>query len=67
MTALYQGASKGIAFATTRLAVGAQAVRDLIVQAWEESASTPIGYPMVTSKAGRCERRGRCSARTKWL
>ena len=42
-----KGDPRGIAFATTRLAAGAQAVRDMIVQAWEESASTPIGYPMV--------------------
>jgi hypothetical protein len=38
---------RGIAFAISRLAVGAAAVRDMIVQAWEESADTPIGYPMV--------------------
>lgn len=42
-----KGDQRGAAFATTRLAVGAQAVRDMIVQAWEESADTPIGYPMV--------------------
>ena len=42
-----KGAPHGTAFATTRLAAGAQAVRDMIVQAWEESAETPIGYPMV--------------------
>lgn len=42
-----KGDPRGIAFATSRLAAGAQAVRDMIVQAWEESASTPVGYPMV--------------------
>lgn len=42
-----KGDPRGAAFATTQLAAGAQAVRDMIVQAWEESASTPIGYPMV--------------------
>lgn len=42
-----KGDPRGVAFATTRLAAGAQAVRDMIVQAWEESANTPIGYPMV--------------------
>lgn len=38
---------RGIAFATARLAVGASALRDMIVMAWEESAETPVGYPMV--------------------
>lgn len=42
-----KGDPRGAAFATTRLAAGAQAVRDMIVQAREESANTPIGYPMV--------------------
>lgn len=42
-----KGDPRGIAFATTRLAVGAGAVRDMIVQAWEESANSPVGYPMV--------------------
>lgn len=42
-----KGDPRGVTFATTRLAAGAQTVRDMIVQAWEESASTPIGYPMV--------------------
>lgn len=45
-----KGGSKGIAFTTTRLAAGAQAVRDMIIQAWEESASTPIGYSMVNAR-----------------
>lgn len=38
-----KGDPRGVAFATSRLAAGAQAVRDMIVQAWEESANTPIG------------------------
>lgn len=42
-----RGDPRGAAFATTRLAAGAQAVRDMVVQAWEESANTPVGYPMV--------------------
>lgn len=42
-----KGDPRGVAFATTRLAAGAQAVRDMIVHAWEESTNTPIGYPMV--------------------
>lgn len=42
-----KGEPRGVAFATARLAAGAQAVRDIIVQAWEESANTPIGYLMV--------------------
>lgn len=42
------GDQRGVAFATERLAVGAAAVRDMIVQAWEQSATTPVGYPMVS-------------------
>ena len=38
---------RGIAFATRRLAAGAQATRDMIVNAWLDSANTPVGYPMV--------------------
>ena len=41
------GDPRGIAFATTRLAAGATAVRDMIVEAWQQSADTPVGYPMV--------------------
>jgi hypothetical protein len=57
-----RGDARGEAFATTRLAAGVAAVRDMIVQAWEESADTPIGYPMVnvrTSRAVKSGRRGR--------
>jgi hypothetical protein len=32
---------------TTRLAAGAMAVRNMIVDAWLDSANTPVGYPMV--------------------
>lgn len=41
------GDPRGIAFATARLAAGAQAARDMIVDAWRDSANTPVGYPMV--------------------
>lgn len=42
-----RGDQRGMMFATTRLAAGVEAVRDMIVMAWEESAKTPVGYPMV--------------------
>jgi len=42
-----KGDARGIAFATSRLAVGAASVRDMIVDAWLASANTPVGYPMV--------------------
>ena len=42
-----KGDQRGIAFASGRLSAGAQAVRDLIVDAWLASAGAPIGYPMV--------------------
>ncbi len=45
-----RGDQRGTAFATTRLAAGATAVRDMIVMAWEESAETPVGYPMVNMR-----------------
>ena len=44
---LKPGDRRGIAFATARLAAGATAVRDMIVDAWRQSADTPVGYPMV--------------------
>ena len=37
---------RGIAFTNARLAAGAAAVRDTIVDAWLASADAPIGYPM---------------------
>src|SRR5215468_10361808 len=41
------GDSRGIAFAVERLSAGAQALRDMIVDAWFDSEETPVGYPMV--------------------
>jgi hypothetical protein len=34
-------------FATSRLAAGAAALRGMIVDAWEDSATASVGYPMV--------------------
>ena len=42
-----RGDPRGVAFTTSRLTAGATAVRDMIVQAWEESANTAVGYPPV--------------------
>jgi hypothetical protein len=47
---LKPGDRRGIAFATARLAAGATAVRDMIVEAWQQSADTPVGYPMVNMR-----------------
>ena len=44
---LERGDRRGIAFADERLAAGATAVRDMIVDAWLASADAPVGYPMV--------------------
>jgi hypothetical protein len=44
---LGQGDPRGIAFTNARLAAGATAVRDMIVDAWLASAEAPVGYPMV--------------------
>ena len=44
---LEPGDRRGIAFADERLAAGAAAVRDMIVDAWLASADAPVGYPMV--------------------
>ena len=38
------GEPRGVGFATTRLAAGAAAVRDMIVDAWLDSANTPIRW-----------------------
>ena len=48
-----QGAFKSatpaaVDFATARLAAGAQAARDMIVDAWRASADGMVGYPMVS-------------------
>ena len=45
--AFKHGDPRGIAFATARLATGATALRNMIVNAWTDSATTPVGYPMV--------------------
>jgi hypothetical protein len=44
---LKPGDPQGIAFTTDRLAAGATALRNMIVDAWLSSADTPVGYPMV--------------------
>ena len=44
---LKSGDPRGIAFTTDRLAAGATAVRNMIVDAWLASADAPVGYPMV--------------------
>jgi hypothetical protein len=38
----------GIAFATERLAAGAAATRDMIVDAWRASADMGVGYPAIS-------------------
>jgi hypothetical protein len=43
----HKGDPRGITFATARLAAGAVALRDMIVEASNEGATTPVGYPMV--------------------
>ena len=45
-----RGDARGIAFAEARLAAGAAALRNMIVDAWLDSAQTPIGYPMVNMR-----------------
>jgi hypothetical protein len=42
-----RGNPQGVDFATARLAAGAMALRNMIVDAWQDSAQTPVGYPMV--------------------
>ena len=39
------GDSRGVAFMTERIAVGADELRDLIVMAWNASAQMEVGYP----------------------
>jgi hypothetical protein len=41
-------AQAGIAFTNTRLAAGASAVRDMVVDAWRASADVSVGYPMIS-------------------
>jgi hypothetical protein len=38
---------RGIEFATERLALGAQFIRDMVYDAWLASADAMVGYPMV--------------------
>lgn len=42
-----RGDPRGIAFTDARLAAGATALRNMIVDDWIDSAQTPVGYPMV--------------------
>jgi hypothetical protein len=42
-----RGDQRGVAFATDRLASGASMLRNMIVDAWLDSANAPVGYPMV--------------------
>jgi hypothetical protein len=41
-------AREGIAFTNARIASGASAVRDMLVDAWRASAETSVGYPMIS-------------------
>jgi hypothetical protein len=41
-------AKAGIAFTNTRLASGASAVRDMVVDAWRASATVGVGYPPIS-------------------
>jgi hypothetical protein len=41
-------AKAGIAFTNTRLASGASAVRDMVVDAWRASIDANVGYPPIT-------------------
>jgi hypothetical protein len=44
----FQGDAKvGIAFTNTRLASGASAVRDMVVDAWRASVDANVGYPVI--------------------
>jgi hypothetical protein len=42
-----RGNPQGVDFATARLAAGAMVLRNMIVDAWQDSAQMPVGYPMV--------------------
>jgi hypothetical protein len=46
-----KGDPQGITFATEWLAVGAALAHDMIVEAWLDSANTPVGCPMVNVRA----------------
>ncbi len=45
--AFRHGDRRGIDFTTARLAAGASALRDMIVDAWTASATATVGYPVV--------------------
>jgi hypothetical protein len=54
--AFREGTAAGIDFAATRLAAGAAATRDMIVDAWRASVAMGVGFPMVSVRdieAGR--------------
>ena len=44
---LTPGDTRGIAFATQQLAIGASELRDMIVSAWRGSANATVGWPVV--------------------
>lgn len=46
--AFTDGNAAGTAFATARLAAGAAATRDMIIDAWRASADMGVGYPMIS-------------------
>ena len=48
-----RGNKLGIAFAAAERAAGAQIAREMIVDAWLDSANTPVGYSMVNVECGQ--------------
>ena len=46
--AFTDGTAAGIAFAVSRLAAGAAATRDMVIDAWRASADMSVGYPMIS-------------------
>lgn len=46
-----EGDPRGVAFMTDRIAVGADELRDLIVMAWNASATMDVGYPTAAPAA----------------
>ena len=46
--AFTDGNASGIAFAVSRLAAGAAATRDMVIDAWRASADMGVGYPMIS-------------------
>jgi hypothetical protein len=45
---LRRGDFRGMAFTTARLAAGATAARNMIVDAWLDSTNTRVGHPMAS-------------------